>query len=685
MVFSIRFDYRFDTSGFFDAPGRRAVLEAAAQTWEGIIGDDFAPIPVGATFEISNPSNSAITETIITTEPIDDIVVFVGARSLPGATAAVAGPAGYSITGDIYRARIDSDWRGIGPVTDFEPWAGTIAFDPGANWHNDLSQPAQGNLDLYTIALHEIGHVLGIGTSATFDALVTAGFSGTPPTFIGVNALALNGGEGIPLDAGLGHIEEGFAGNSVVLDPFITTGTRLDLSAYDKAVLADIGYEVVGYTSQGTRPPLATDLGETINGTGLGDAIDALAGADVIFGNAGDDSLAGGAGADSLYGEMGNDTLTGGTQADQLSGQEGSDSLTGDGGNDSLWGGEGDDTLRGGADDDQVSGNAGADLLFGDGGEDRIFGGAGDDRLEGGAGADTLQAGDGGDRLDGGAGDDDLYGQDGVDSFYFGPGGGSDRIFDFDIETETLVLYASGFGNSLEAIDAISKPFTNVSRLTLGDGSFIDIYHSAQSDTPLTEANLMLLDTPPNSPPTGALVILGLAEEGQSLTVDSSGLADAEGLGPLTFQWFRNKAATGATGPTYDLTAADRGSRISVEARYTDGAGRDELVHSAPTAIVIDIEMHPAQGAPAITGVLQQGQTVRADISTIADSDGFNPETILYQWLRDGMPIIDATTDMYLLTQADVGKSLTITTRFEDFSGSMESLISVPTGPVENL
>ena len=76
MAFTIKFDYRFDSSGFFDDLDRRATLEAAAAEWENIIGDEFSDIPAGASFDIRDPSDPSVTHTITLTEPIDDILIF---------------------------------------------------------------------------------------------------------------------------------------------------------------------------------------------------------------------------------------------------------------------------------------------------------------------------------------------------------------------------------------------------------------------------------------------------------------------------------------------------------------------------------------------------------------------------------------------------------------------------------
>ena len=111
MSFRIAIDYRFDTTGFFDAPARRAALEAAADAWEAVIGDEFADVPAGTEFTVLNPTTRATNERLTLTRPIDDVLIFVGATALPGALAR-GGPAGYSAAGDVFRSRVGDDFRG---------------------------------------------------------------------------------------------------------------------------------------------------------------------------------------------------------------------------------------------------------------------------------------------------------------------------------------------------------------------------------------------------------------------------------------------------------------------------------------------------------------------------------------------------------------------------------------------
>ena len=74
-------------------------------------------------------------------------------------------------------------------------------------------------------------------------------------------------------------------------------------------------------------------------------------------------------------------------------------------------------------------------------------------------------------------------------------------------------------------------------------------------------------DTPGNSPATGAPAITGTAQVGETLTANTSGISDADGLSNATFsyQWLADDTAIqGATGSTYTLADADAGKAIKV-------------------------------------------------------------------------------------------------------------------------
>src|SRR5690606_13789787 len=99
-------------------------------------------------------------------------------------------------------------------------------------------------------------------------------------------------------------------------------------------------------------------------------------------------------------------------------------------------------------------------------------------------------------------------------------------------------------------------------------------------------------------------VITGTATEGETLSVDTSTLADADGLGEFSYQWLRDGVAiAGATAASYLLVAAEVGAQISVEVSYTDGGDTLEAVVSTATEAVVAIDSNSEPtGTAVITG-----------------------------------------------------------------------------------
>ena len=193
-----------------------------------------------------------------------------------------------------------------------------------------------------------------------------------------------------------------------------------------------------------------------------------------------------------------------------------------------------------------------------------------------------------------------------------------------------------------------------------------------------------------NSPATGAPTISGTAEVGETLTADTSGIADTDGLDNVSFsyQWLssRDTAISGATGSTYTLVSTDLGKIIKVKVTFTDDEGNEESLTSAATAAVADGSNNPATGAPTISGTMQVGQTLTASTSGIADDDGLTNVSYTYQWIaNDGTSdsdIQDATLSTYTLVSDDVGKTIKVKVSFTDDAENAETLTSAETDSV---
>ncbi len=193
-----------------------------------------------------------------------------------------------------------------------------------------------------------------------------------------------------------------------------------------------------------------------------------------------------------------------------------------------------------------------------------------------------------------------------------------------------------------------------------------------------------------NTPATGAPSITGTVQVGETLTADTSGIADDDGLSNVQYkyQWLADDAEiSGATGLTYTLVAEDEGKAIKVRVSFTDDAGNGEELTSEATGAVAARPNSPATGLPTISGTAVLGQTLTADTSGIQDANGLEGVEFSYQWYRsDGTANPDqidgATSESYSLKASDVGNTIWVRVSFGDDDNFSESLTSAQTATV---
>ena len=90
-----------------------------------------------------------------------------------------------------------------------------------------------------------------------------------------------------------------------------------------------------------------------------------------------------------------------------------------------------------------------------------------------------------------------------------------------------------------------------------------------------------------NGSPTGAITIVGTPTQGQTLSANTSTLADADGLGSFSYLWQAGGVAiAGANAANYTLTQSEVGKAITVTVSYTDSTGTAESMSSSQTAVV---------------------------------------------------------------------------------------------------
>ena len=131
-----------------------------------------------------------------------------------------------------------------------------------------------------------------------------------------------------------------------------------------------------------------------------------------------------------------------------------------------------------------------------------------------------------------------------------------------------------------------------------------------------------------NSSPTGSITITGITKDGNTLTVDTTNLDDADGLGTLSYQWNRNGTAIdGANSASYELIQDDIGSQITVRVSYNDLKGAAEAVTSNPSEVIFS----------SSNSILNA-----VEVSLIGDNviDGL---THGYKWDLDSSRVVDWT------------------------------------------
>ena len=282
LTLNIAYNYSLDTSGFFNDQSRRDVLEEVATIFESRITDDLAAITPGGldtwTAEFSSPSTGTQVALNNLTIAADTIVVYVGARDLP-AGLALGGFGGFQSNASpafntVLQSRGESGVDVGGSAdTDFSLWGGSIAFDSRVSWNFSLNPPSTGQNDFFSVALHEMGHVLGLGTADSFRNQVNGSNQ-----FVGTEAVAAFG-RPVPMNSdNFGNPDNGHwasdtmsilpgttTAQEAAMDPQVTTGSRKVFTNLDWAGLNDLGWDV----TPAAAPRDFGDAPDTATGTGI--------------------------------------------------------------------------------------------------------------------------------------------------------------------------------------------------------------------------------------------------------------------------------------------------------------------------------------------------------------------------------------------------------------------------------
>ncbi|KQN88566.1 hypothetical protein [Arthrobacter sp. Leaf69] len=146
---------------------------------------------------------------------------------------------------------------------------------------------------------------------------------------------------------------------------------------------------------------------------------------------------------------------------------------------------------------------------------------------------------------------------------------------------------------------------------------------------------------------------------GQLLTA-VPGTAPTPAAESVQYVWYRDgqRLTEHSTDPTYRLTRDDGGHKITVRVFY----GRNGYVQaSSPASAAVLPPGYFTSGPAWIVGSTVVGYVVSARTSYTSPS----PSTALYQWYRDGKPIIGARGTSYRLTAADQWRQITFKVTFK--------------------
>jgi len=182
--------------------------------------------------------------------------------------------------------------------------------------------------------------------------------------------------------------------------------------------------------------------------------------------------------------------------------------------------------------------------------------------------------------------------------------------------------------------------------------------------------------------------------EGSPVTVTTN-ITDPNGFDPatITFDWEVETTpgvfALIQTSPSFTPGNPQVGHALRVAARFIDFDGFAEVVRSAPSAPVLNVNQPPT-GVPTLsTATPQEQEPLSANTAAIADPDGLVGVTFNFQWQQSALGggtvftnIAGATQVSFTPAQAQVNRLLRVRVSFTDNHGTNEAVTSAATGVV---
>ena len=214
------------------------------------------------------------------------------------------------------------------------------------------------------------------------------------------------------------------------------------------------------------------------------------------------------------------------------------------------------------------------------------------------------------------------------------------------------------------------------------------------------QGNLETLVSPASTPvqnvndkPTGAPRLAGEAREEGALVVDTSLIADEDGVGTYSVIWQRSSTKTdwqaypNAVGEVLQLTQNHVGYSYRAVVSYTDRHGTKEMLLTNPSETVSNVD-DPVEGEVLLAGDAAEGSTLVANTARVSDEDGIASLTVGWESSEDGRnwrAIETAGTSRFGLTQTMVGKQVRARVSVVDSFGVETIIFSQATNTVKNV
>lgn len=532
-----------------------------------------------------------------------------------------------------------------------------------------------------------------------------------------------NGDDEIWGEAGADTIDGG-AGSDLVRYLDEARGVSVDLStgvAIDGGQARDtlINIENV-HGSEHVDQIIGDSAANRLFGFAEDDEIYGNGGNDIILGGTGNDSLTGGLGDDQLWGEVGTDTLDGGAgTGDVVRYLNSTSGVTVDLVKSTAWDGLGYvDTLR---NIEYAHGSDFGDLLRGDGQANQLFGFDGNDTMLGGEGdGDILSGGAGGDTYVYRAGD----GRDSINDLGTATGGSDTVIFEgYLVENMAVILSGADnlvldFGNAYGARDVLTlaNSYAGTNAGAIEQVQFTDgqTFTMAQLRARVGEGRVEVGDTATSgadalSVTSSTTTLDGLGgndiisgRETDDILRGGSGSDTLKGnAGDDTLDGgTSDDVLFGGAGADHFVLSTGMGNDTVQDFEFgTDGldasglsasqrsafvttqvAGGQKVILSDGSSITLLGDTSGDVDRLVVTGATTQDATLTVTLEGDTTLFGDTPTAVSYQWLRDDSAINGATSQDYVLTQADTEARISARVTYDG-----TTLISTPTQAITNL